>query len=220
MIRLTKQAKPMVLAANEEAWTTEYANYLSEGRTPPEPARYRHPNIKQALQGETFDKCAYCESKVTHTYFGDVEHILPKSRAPELVVRWENLTFVCAQCNNKKRDYYAPADPLIDPYIDDPEDHIRFYGPVCFEIPGDAKGRATVINLGLSRGSLVERRGDRLEKIQHMMRQWAALPAGQTREAWADQLREEASHSREYTAAVRTFLLAAGFPLDGEQLLQ
>jgi uncharacterized protein (TIGR02646 family) len=214
MIRLAKHEKPAILAANEEAWTTEYLAHWAGGRTPPEPARYRHPNIKTAIQRETFEKCAYCESKVPHTYFGDVEHILPKSRVPELVVQWDNLTFVCAQCNNKKRDYYDPGDPLVDPYTDDPEEHLRFYGPVCFEIAGNAKGRATVINLGLSRGSLVERRTDRLEKIQHMLRQWAALPVGQTRDAWADQIREEACQSREYTAAVRTFLREAGFPLD------
>lgn len=215
MIRLNKHEKPAVLAANEVAWTAEYQAYVAGGRRPPEPARYRHADIKEAIQRETCDKCAYCESKVPHTYFGDVEHISPKSRVPELVVTWGNLTFVCAQCNNKKRDYYDPDDPLIHPYDDEPAEHLKFYGPVCFEIAGDAKGRSSVVNLDLSRGSLVERRGDRLEKIQHMLRQWAELPPGQTREAWADQIREEASECREYTAAVRTFLRAAGFPLDG-----
>src|SRR5688572_25480092 len=124
MIRLTKLEKPEILVENEEPWTTEYLEYVAGGRTPPEPSRYRHGQIKAAIQLETSEKCAYCESKVLHTYFGDVEHILPKSRLPELVVKWENLTFVCAQCNNRKRDYYDPEHPLIDPYVDNPEEHL------------------------------------------------------------------------------------------------
>jgi hypothetical protein len=215
MIRLSKMAKPAVLVDNEAAWTTEYADYLAGTRATPEPSRYRDPAIKATVRLETSDKCAYCESKVTHTYFGDVEHILPKSRKPELVVNWENLTFVCAQCNNKKRDYYDPADPLINPYVDDPDRHLRFFGPVCFETVGDALGRATVINLDLSRGPLVERRRDRLDKIHQMLRQWALLPNGQTRDAWAEQIREEAKGDREYAGAVRAFLRDAQFPGEG-----
>jgi hypothetical protein len=35
---------------------------------------YRSKSIKKALQGAQHDKCALCESKVTHIAYGDVEH--------------------------------------------------------------------------------------------------------------------------------------------------
>ncbi|MEQ1829786.1 MAG: HNH endonuclease, partial [Pirellula sp.] len=43
---------------------------------------------------ETADKCAYCESKVTHVTFGDIEHIVPKS------IGGKQTTLTCGRCNN------------------------------------------------------------------------------------------------------------------------
>jgi 5-methylcytosine-specific restriction endonuclease McrA len=67
---------------------------------------YKHPDNKAALISASYDKCMYCESKVSHTYYGDIEHIRPKSRFPDLEFSWDNLGYVCARCNGYKSDKY------------------------------------------------------------------------------------------------------------------
>lgn len=80
--------------------------------------RYNNKAIKDTLEKETFGKCAYCESKIRHVEFGDIEHILPKCKdaRPDLYVEWSNLTLACEVCNRvNKRDYYNPNIPLVNP---------------------------------------------------------------------------------------------------------
>ena len=82
MRKLSKSKKPQILVDNEVAWTKEYCDCLSVGKTPSREIamRYSHPTIKSALEGETRGKCAYCESKIKHISYGDIEHILPKNK--------------------------------------------------------------------------------------------------------------------------------------------
>jgi len=42
-------------------------------------ALYGHEDIKKALIKAQFDKCCFCEAKVTHIAYGDVEHFRPKA---------------------------------------------------------------------------------------------------------------------------------------------
>jgi hypothetical protein len=39
---------------------------------------YGHEQVKTALRDAQHGKCAFCESKVTHVAYGDVEHFRPK----------------------------------------------------------------------------------------------------------------------------------------------
>lgn len=107
---------------------------------------------------ELFDgKCAYCEAKVTHVSFGDVEHFRPKGKVMEddshpgyywLAYDLRNLLPSCALCNqgggkmnqfpvDKNLRANGPADPLrkekpllLHPCFDEsPEKHIVFTIP-------------------------------------------------------------------------------------------
>jgi hypothetical protein len=40
---------------------------------------YAVPEVKLALRRMQHDKCAFCESKFSHTGYGDVEHYRPKA---------------------------------------------------------------------------------------------------------------------------------------------
>ncbi|OIQ22182.1 MAG: hypothetical protein BM557_02060 [Flavobacterium sp. MedPE-SWcel] len=72
---------------------------------------YRDRSIKEALIELFLDKCAYCESKVSHVYSGDIEHFRPKGKIAEatnpkpgyywLASDWDNLLFSCRNCNQK-----------------------------------------------------------------------------------------------------------------------
>lgn len=85
---------------------------------------YGAQEVKQALSRAQHDKCCFCESKISHIAFGDVEHFRPKAayRAsadePErkpgyywLAYEWSNLYFACEQCNRRhKRNLFPLAD--------------------------------------------------------------------------------------------------------------
>lgn len=129
MIKLIKYPKPRVLIENEDKWKNEYmASINSAADNIKIPRHYSHNDIKEALIVETHGKCAYCESKFRHVTSGDIEHIFPKNKnaRPDLVVEWTNLTLSCPTCNRQnKKDYYDPQLPLINPYVDEPEQYLQ-----------------------------------------------------------------------------------------------
>ena len=166
MIRLRKGPKPQILVDNESAWTGELLDFLNRTEQPPKrvKGRYNNPQIKMALVRETNGKCAYCESKFEHISYGDIEHVTPKSDEPTLTFEWTNLTVACDVCNtNKGTTFY---DQIVDPYVDEPSDFIRFYGPLILALPGSDKGRITEALLNLNRSALLERRAEHLARAR------------------------------------------------------
>jgi uncharacterized protein (TIGR02646 family) len=85
---------------------------------------YADVTVKQALIAAQSGKCCFCESKVTHVSYGDVEHFRPKSAFRQsrsaaltnpgyywLAYEWENLLFGCELCNRRSK---ANLFPLAD----------------------------------------------------------------------------------------------------------
>jgi hypothetical protein len=61
---------------------------------------YADKTVRKALQKMFNGKCAYCESRITAIYSGDIEHFRPKGgRYYWLAADWENLLFACPFCN-------------------------------------------------------------------------------------------------------------------------
>jgi uncharacterized protein (TIGR02646 family) len=210
MIRIRKSAAPDVLVANAAVWTAEYAGLVAAGRSSAF-ARHRHPDIKAAVLRETHHKCAYCEAKMRHVDFGDVEHVYPKRHRPDLVVAWTNLTLACAVCNTFKAHYYSTTSPLVHPYEEDPATHVVFLGPMVFHIPGDAKGERTWKRLRLNRVELLERRAERLEAIQTLIDRWKHLDDPNDRDLIRAEILRECADDREFAAAIRAFLGHVGW---------
>jgi len=88
---------------------------------------YKHPDVKQQLREDQHEKCAFCESKILHVTYGDVEHFRPKAafrQNPDedlirpgyywLAYDWHNLFLSCGQCN---RRYKGNLFPLQDPSV-------------------------------------------------------------------------------------------------------
>ncbi len=85
---------------------------------------YGAKSVKNALRNAQYHKCAFCESKVSHIAYGDVEHFRPKAgyrQHPKdpltrpgyfwLAYDWSNLPFCCQLCNQRfKRNHF----PLLD----------------------------------------------------------------------------------------------------------
>lgn len=85
---------------------------------------YGASEVKAALGAAQHDKCCFCESKLRHAQFGDVEHYRPKAGAQQsptaspatgyywLAYTWENLYLSCEVCNRRhKRGLF----PLLNP---------------------------------------------------------------------------------------------------------
>lgn len=177
--------------------------------------RYNHPDIKAALEEEITGKCAYCESKIKHIEFGDIEHILPKKKTarPDLYVEWSNLTLACEVCNRTyKKDYYDPQNPLVNPYVDDPNDFFLFLGTIISTKNNNSRGFATENILGLNRSDLVVRRNERLQSISKLLFSWEQATSPTIKDILANELKKECAPDKEYSAFVKHFRIAKGFP--------
>ncbi len=181
---------------------------LQAGRdlTPAEAAKYRHHEVKSAIVAETSGKCAFCESKITHVYWGDVEHIIPKAHVPERTFDYDNLTLACARCNNFKGDYYSPTAPVVHPYEMDPSDHVFGLGMLVWSRPGSDAGPRTIRLLNLNREGLVERRTEVLESIDRKANLYANEPNGPVKDLYLQDLQDSITDSSPYALIARAYL--------------
>lgn len=167
---------------------------------------YKHKDNKDALISANSGKCMYCESKVVSTYYGDIEHIKPKSKYKHLEYEWANLGFVCAKCNGAKGDKFHEDTPYINPYDEDPRDHIFFFGVFLKQKRGSERGEITILDIDLNRPPLVERRMERSEKIEASLKVCFRTKNEQLKENALNALRKEADADREYSLCIRTLL--------------
>jgi hypothetical protein len=212
MIRLTKGPKPNILVQRAEGWTDDLVQTIAAGEvpTPTQRHRYRHREVRDALIRETHGKCAYCESKVRHVAHGDIEHIVPKSLAPERSFDWENLTLACDVCNENKGDFAGNHDNFVDPYLMEPSDHVFFAGALLLPVAGSDPGVVTEDVLDLNRPDLFERRTDRLRHLNALLQVLARTQNADAKAAIRTDIEEnETSASKEFSALSRTFLNAA-----------
>jgi len=99
---------------------------------------YGHEQVKTALKEMQQGKCAFCESKVTHIAYGDVEHFRPKGgfrQQPEdplgrpgyywLAYDWNNLLFACQLCNQRFKKNLFPLEDPAKRARNHHEDHAR-----------------------------------------------------------------------------------------------
>lgn len=209
MIRLQKKNKPQILEENGETWTNILLNKAASGQVPTdtEKTRYRHPQIKTTLVDETCGKCAYCESKLLHIHHGDVEHIMPKSLDLAKILDWNNLTLACEICNQNKSDRDPNAENLIDPYSEDPEQHLAFTGSLVLS-KGTNKGTSSRSILDLNRGDLMERRKEKLDGLATIMEMVfrADLPLAARQAMFQNLVANDAAPGAPYTAMARAFV--------------
>ena len=167
---------------------------------------YKHDDNKQALITASHGKCMYCESKVTHVYFGDVEHIKPKTKYPTLEFEWTNLGFVCAKCNNAKSDRFDEATPYVNPYEEEPKDHLIALGAMLMHKNGSERGELTTTDIELNRPDLVEKRQEKLNNIQKWIDAAMRTQNETLKKAAITELLNEADEDKEYSLFVVNFL--------------
>lgn len=128
-------------------------------------SNYNNPDVKKSIADSSHSKCMYCESKIKHIDHGEIEHIKPKSLFNDLIFSWENLGFTCSVCNKNKSNYYSASTPVIDPFIENPGDHLIALGTLIFSKNASDKGQITQSKLDLNRAALVEQREIKVTEI-------------------------------------------------------
>ncbi|MCL1992849.1 MAG: HNH endonuclease [Spirochaetes bacterium] len=174
--------------------------------------KYNDPVNKDALRKSTSGKCMYCECKTDHNSFAHIEHIKPKAldKFPELEFVWDNLGYSCQTCNVEKGDKYDNNTPFINPYNEDPEEHTLFFGSFLYAKHGSERGEYTINELKLNRTGLIERRKERLDKLNIMISAAFRTRSDTLREQAFFALKKEADKDKEYSAAVKSLLIAQG----------
>lgn len=213
MIQLTVFPKPQVLVDNDEDWTKTLMEFINNGQNVPDADknRYRHADIKTQVKSETNEKCVYCESKVSHQYPGDIEHIIPKAIYPRLTFTWKNLTFVCYWCNNHKRDYVGKnSSKLLNPYNDVISEHLYFFGPLLMHINNSVRGEITWKQIKLNRKELIDRRSDKLKELQNLIDKYEREVILALKQILLNEILDFANEDQEYSFACNCYLSAKG----------
>jgi uncharacterized protein (TIGR02646 family) len=209
VIKVKRLPKPEVLAKMAERWRESlHAAGTAAARKRAE-AKYRHREVKDSLAEMFKGKCAYCESKITHVDYGNIEHFRPKRGPhgrPDLAFEWNNMLLACGVCNGAqhKSDQFPSANeggPLVNPCEDDPEVHFDFHYDRVSRLASvygtTSRGATTERILGLNRVALREYRSTR---VRHLI----ALARFAGTDPEAAKLIEEAKQSvAEYAAFAR-----------------
>ncbi len=164
---------------------------------------YKHPKNREALRIANSDKCMYCESKISHTSFPNIEHIKPKAKFPDLTYEWENLGYVCERCNNAKLDKFYEDNPFIDPYSEDPDFHLFAFGFLLSHKNGSERGEITIREIQLNRPELIEKRRDRINLIQKVIDSCFRSNSEILKEMAMAELLRESEPDKEYSFFVK-----------------
>jgi uncharacterized protein (TIGR02646 family) len=177
MIKINRTKEPKILKEKSSIWLNEYSiarsNYLSnktsanKRKVNASEKRYNNVAVKNALKKMFFNKCAFCESYITHIDYGQIEHFKPKSKYPDFCFEWENLLLSCSICNGKsnKGDKFPLEDengPLINPVNEKPDDFFKFEYDELMQryllFPKNERAKTMLKIIKLNRDDLAEKR--------------------------------------------------------------
>ncbi len=111
------------------------------------------------------DFCCYCEARIMVTGYKRIEHRKPRSKFLELCYEWTNLHTCCEVCNGNKGELWNENNPIIDPSIDDPKEHLQFKKSFLLPKNNCLRGKTTIDHVRLNREKLEEARRRILNKM-------------------------------------------------------
>jgi hypothetical protein len=198
LIQVERKPVPKVLERNSEKWLKKLKMLIEElkalavgaptkrqldaKKVEIEKIRsyYRHEKVKTALSAMFRNKCAYCEAKILHISWGDIEHFYPKAIYIDKTFEWENMVLSCQRCNSAKGAQFPltlsgepvlihPADSNTDPAThlefdwDEVAQTARIYGR-------DARGKAIEQVFSLNRKELLEHRSKSVKRLAVLLK--------------------------------------------------
>lgn len=168
-------------------------------------SNYKHAINKEALKNSTFGKCMYCESKIEHIDYGDIEHIKPKSLFPNEKYVWDNLGYACIKCNrDAKNDLYDTN--FINPFEQDPNDYLIAIGGIFISKNGHPNGQITIDILKLNRVELLQKRNISLVSFQELINRYISSQSQTQKAAIKTLILDEIAADKEYSACKMAFI--------------
>jgi uncharacterized protein (TIGR02646 family) len=179
-----RTTKPNILAKNETTWLLNYKAKLMNYNSNPTKAiktemekagnKYRHPKVKEEIKKMFSEKCAYCESHISHVDYGDIEHFRPKSKYPDCCFDWNNFLLACGICNDSEhKGAKFPEEnedgPFVNPVDEEPNEFFNFEFDPDTELaivnPKNPRAITTERELGLNRTDLIRHRSAVVRKM-------------------------------------------------------
>ncbi|MDI1279186.1 hypothetical protein [Methylobacter sp.] len=127
MIFICRSDEPEILQSKGKAKQLALCDAYDQGTNTFgfESGIYANKIVKKALIAMQHGKCCFCEAKITHVSYGDVEHYRPKAGYKQdgqealqkpgyywLAYDWDNLLLSCTLCNQQfKKNLF----PLLHP---------------------------------------------------------------------------------------------------------
>jgi uncharacterized protein (TIGR02646 family) len=107
--------------------------------------------LLDAVSAMAFNKCCYSEVRLgEESKYMEVEHFHPKSLYPDEVMAWGNLLPACKKCNATKGEHDTVNQPVVNPFVDDPQAYFYFENSF-YRVKGSSpKGKLTIQKLGLN----------------------------------------------------------------------
>ena len=212
MIKLNPVPQPAALTPALVAQLTQ--EFINTGKTV-----WKGNGIEEALLTMSDGKCCYCECRIDEeSKYLEVEHFHHKNKYKQQVLLWSNLLPSCKRCNGTKNDHDVLVEPIINPSVDNPQEHLSFR---AYRIhPKTDLGDKTIEVINLNhRQRLVKPRfdiGDKLiDKLNNLLTLSIDYDNGRSTSNrrkniiinTLETLLEEAIPSSEYAATTATILL-------------
>lgn len=131
MKKINRTNAPLSLQQNGNQWTMELLQEIkSKGMynavADSYKNKYRQPDVQLALEAMYFEKCCYCEQTIGAESYEHIEHLRPKSNSNfhHLTFEWSNLHWCCQKCNMAKGAKWDVTNPILDPTVDEPQQHV------------------------------------------------------------------------------------------------
>lgn len=205
MIKLKKLDEPEILKKNKDVWKEEYLKAKDSGIISETiKTKYNNEAIKKRLLEETYNKCVYCETKLSYTS-AQIEHLLPKSEFPEKIVEWTNLTIACGDCNLHKRDKVSTKTPILNLYIDNPKKFLKALGALILHTAGNSRGEITHKLLELNEGRLYEKRTEKIKSLSNLVDKYATSDE-LLKNVLGRELQKESEKNKEFSFVVEAYI--------------
>ncbi len=96
---------------------------------------------------------------------------------------------------------------LLNPYVDEPEDHLVFYGPMLLEKSRSSRGEITIKEILLNRKELLQDRAEKLEDIQGLVRRYIDCSNPSIKTMLLDEILRQITSDKEYSLCAKHFVM-------------
>lgn len=159
---------PQILADKHDEWQKKYEEKIAiNPKARPDGSKYGHKDIRNRLNACSFNKCFYCESKLTGSS-REIDHYIEVAIDHSLAYDWNNMYLSCSNCNDKLDHNTIPVTEALNPCTDSDEEiqkNITFEDECICSQPGSEKGLNTIKKFKLDSELLELKRSKWLNKL-------------------------------------------------------